>query len=122
MSVILLPNTRELMKVRDRIYLFNRFKCLVTQLMQQETRGFLKWPLNRVCSIVKLVDYTWQCLVDKRQELASCQFRIKVKNGNNEICTYIVAFIVHWHIVKNWTGLDWIGFVKHGFGSEMMDK
>ena len=23
---------------------------------------------------------------------------------------------------KNWTGLDWIGFVKHGFRSEMMDK
>lgn len=107
MSVILLPNTRELMKVRDRIYLFNRFKCLVTQLMQQATRGFLKWPLNRVCSIVKLVDYTWQCFEDKRQELASCQFRIKVKNGNNEICAYIVAFIVHWHIVK--IGLGWIG-------------
>ena len=81
------------MKVRDRIYLFNRFKCLVTQLMQQATRGFLKWPLNRVCSIVKLVDYTWQCFEDKRQELASCQFRIKVKNGNNEICAYIVALL-----------------------------
>lgn len=47
-SVVLLPNTRELMKVRDRIYLFIGFKCLVTQLMQQATRVFLKFPLNRV--------------------------------------------------------------------------
>lgn len=39
-SIVLLPNTRELMKVRDRIYLFNCFKCLVTQLMQQATRVF----------------------------------------------------------------------------------